>query len=135
MFESLWNLIAGVFESVFGLLGTILTFFGDVLSWLHFEAPRLEGLLIGVLLAWLLARRDSHPLIRVLSAPLKLVIDILDLAWDQVEEVALDLWGTAKAWTFGSIGWVSDKLGNAYDSVMGKLRLTKENLKQKEEEK
>ena len=85
-----------------------------------------------MLLAWLLTRRDSHPLLRVLSAPLKLVLDILDLAWDQVEEVSGDLWDTAKGWTLGSLGWVSRKLGGAYDAVMGKLRSTKEKLQEDE---
>ena len=128
MLESLWNLVVGVLSSVWGLVSAVACFVCDAAVWLHVEAPRLEGLLIGVLLAWLLTRRDSHPLLRVLSAPLKLVLDILDLAWDQVEEVAGDLWDTAKSWTLGSLGWVSGKLGAAYDTVMGKLRSTKEKL-------
>jgi len=100
--------------------------------WLHVEAPRLEGLLVGVLLAWLLTRRESHPLLRVASAPLKLVLDILDLAWDQVDEVAKDLWDTTKGWTLGSLGWATGKVSGAYSSLMGKLRSTKENLKKEE---
>ena len=132
MLESLWNLVIGLLASVWGLLSTVVCFLSDTLVWLHVEAPRLEGLLVGVLLAWLLARRDSHPLLRVVSAPLKLVLDILDLAWDQVEEVAGDLWGTARDWTLGSLGWVSGKLRGAYDSVMGKLRSTKEKLQEEE---
>ena len=132
MLESLWNLVTGLLASVWGLLSTVVCFLSDTLVWLHVEAPRLEGLLVGVLLAWLLARRDSHPLLRVVSAPLKLVLDILDLAWDQVEEVAGDLWGTARDWTLGSLGWVSGKLRGAYDSVMGKLRSTKEKLQEEE---
>ena len=132
MLESLWNLVTGLLASVWGLLSTVVCFLSDTLVWLHVEAPRLEGLLVGVLLAWLLARRDSHPLLRVVSAPLKLVLDILDLAWDQVEEVAGDLWGTARDWTLGSLGWVSGKLRGAYDGVMGKLRSTKEKLQEDE---
>ena len=128
MFESLWNLIAGVFNALWGLLSTIVCFFCDIAVWLHTEAPRLEGLLVGILLAWLLSRREAHPLLRVLSAPLKLVLDILDLAWDQVDEVARDLWETAKGWTLGSLGWVSGKLQGAYDMVMGKLKSTKQKL-------
>ena len=132
MLESLWNLVVGVLSSVWGLVSAVACFVCDAAVWLHVEAPRLEGLLVGVLLAWLLTRRDSHPLLRVLSAPLKLVLDILDLAWDQVEEVAGDLWDTAKGWTLGSLGWVSGKLSGAYDAVMGKLRSTKEKLQEDE---
>ena len=101
MLESLWNLVVGLLGSVWGLLSTVVCFVCDMAVWLHVEAPRLEGLLVGVLLAWLLTRRESHPLLRVASAPLKLVLDILDLAWDQVDEVGRDLWDTAKGWTLG----------------------------------
>ena len=128
MLESLWNLIAGVLSSVWGLLAAVVCFFCDIAVWLHTDAPRLEGLLVGVLLAWLLSRREAHPLLRVLSAPLKLVLDILDLAWDQVDEVARDLWDTAKGWTLGSLGWVTGKLKSGYDALMGKLQSTKEDL-------
>ena len=133
MLESLWNLIAGVFTSLWSLVSTLACFVADIGVWLHVEAPRLEGLLVGILLAWLLARRDSHPLLRVLSSPLKLVLDILDLAWDQVDEVAGDLWDTAKGWTLGSLGWVSGKLRGAYEAVMGKLRSVKGNLEKKDD--
>ncbi len=133
MLESLWNLVVGVLSSVWGLVSAVACFVADIGVWLHVEAPRLEGLLVGVLLAWLLARRDSHPLLRVLSSPLKLVLDILDLAWDQVDEVAGDLWDTAKGWTLGSLGWVSGKLRGAYDAVMEKLRSVKGNLEKKDD--
>ena len=98
LLEACWNLLAGVAGSLWGLVVTVLTFGSDVLLHLHTDAPRLEGLLVGVALAWVMLRRDKHPLLRVLSAPLKLVVDILDLAWDQVVEVACDLWGTSKDW-------------------------------------
>jgi len=135
MLESLWNLLAGVLGSIWALVATLLTFVWDMLTWLHFETPRLEGLLVGVLLAWLLARRESHPLLRVLSAPLKLVLDILDLAWDQVVEVSHDLWETAKAWTGGTVGWTVGSLKGLYQSLMGKLQKTKDDLEKQESEK
>ena len=128
MLESLWNLVVGVLTSVWGLLSSVVCFVCDMLMWLHVEAPRLEGLLVGVLLAWLLARRESHPLMRVLSAPLKLVLDILDLAWDQAFEVVEDLWVTARDWTLGSVSWVTGKAKGAYGSLMDKLRAKKEDL-------
>ena len=49
-----------------------------------------------------------------------------------VEEVAGDLWGTARDWTLGSLCWVFGKLRGAYDGVMGKLRSTKEKLQEDE---
>ena len=133
MLESLWNLIAGVFTSLWGLVWSLGCFVVDMAVWLHVEAPRLEGLLVGILLAWLLVRRDSHPLLRVLSSPLKLVLDILDLAWNQVDEVATDLWETAKGWTLGSLGWVSGKIRGVYDGLMAKLGSVKEKLQKKDD--
>ena len=133
MLESLWNLVVGLLSSVWGLVSSLICFVCDMATWLHVEAPRLEGLLVGVLLAWLLTRRESHPLLRVASAPLKLVLDILDLAWDQVTEVTGDLWETAKDWTLGSLGWFTAKVRGGYDSLMARLRSLKDKLSKKED--
>ncbi len=126
--QIVWNLLSGVLVSVWGLASTILVFAGDLLVQLHTTAPRLEGLLVGVLLAWLMVRRDKHPLLRVLSAPLKLVVDILDLAWDQVTEVVSDLWKTATGWISGVYGWVKGKIVNGYNRVMKLLGSLKDRL-------
>ena len=82
-------------------------------------------------------RRSAVPnraFIRVLSAPLKLVLDILDLAWDQVVEVAGDIWDTGKKWVGGIVGWCKAKVKWAYDKVMGSLRGIKDKLLKKKEE-
>ena len=106
----------------------------DLLTHLHNEAPRLEGLLVGVTLAWVMNRRNKHPILRVVSAPLKLVVDILDLAWDQVVEVAKDLWGTARGWVIGSLGWVKGKVVNVYRWTMNMLKSVKDKLLTKKKE-
>ena len=96
-----------------------------LLAHLHVDYPRLEGLLAGVLLAWILARRERHPVLRVLSAPLKLVVDILDLAWDQVVEVSADLWETGMGWVTGSISWAWGKVAKVWNwklTLLGRLR-------------
>ena len=132
LLQACWNLVAGLAVSLWGVVVTVATFGGDVLVHLHTDAPRLEGLLVGVALAWVLLRRDSHPLLRVLSAALKLVLDILDLAWDQVVEVVSDVWGTAKDWVSRSLGWVRDRVVGVYSRVLGLLRGLKEKLSSKE---
>ena len=132
LLQSCWGLVVGVLGSIMDLGMTVLTLGGDVLIHLHTTAPRLEGLLVGIALAWIMLRRDKHPLLRVLSAPLKLVVDILDLAWDQVVEVAGDLWGTVKDWTGRSLGWARDKVVGAYSWVMGSLGKLKDKLSKKE---
>ena len=132
LLQSCWSLVAGVLGSVVDLGVTVLVLGNDVLVHLHTTAPRLEGLLVGVALAWLMLRRDKHPLLRVLSAPLKLVVDVLDLAWDQVVEVAGDLLDTVKDWTGRSLGWVKGKAVGAYSWVMGSLGKLKDKLSKKE---
>ena len=127
------DLVVGLASSVWGVVSSVAGFSWDLLQWLHLESPRLEGLLVGVLLAWLMIRRDKHPLLRVLSAPLKLVVDILDLAWDQCVEVVRDLWGTATGWVKGSLGWAKDRVVGSYNWVMGSLSSVKNALSRKKD--
>ena len=92
--------------------------------------------MVGVALAWLLARRDRHPLLRALSAPLNLVISILDLAWDQMVEFCRDLRDTLRGWKVRAVNLVMDNLRRwAWDPMMKGLRWTKEKLSRKEEKK
>ena len=119
---SLWGLVSGIFVGAYDLLSAIAAWAGSLVLVLHTDYPRLEGLLVGVLLAWLMLRRDRHPLLRVLSAPLKLVVDILDLAWDQVVEVISDTWNTAKGWVFGGWQWCLGKVKAAWDWKLGLLK-------------
>ena len=123
-----WDLFAGLLASIWGVLSLLLIWAWEVLYHLHMSAPRLEGLLIGVLLTWLLMRRDRHPVIRVLSAPLKLVIDVLDLAWDQLVEVLVDVkdavvGGLSKAW-----GFLSGRVSSLYGKIVSGLQGLKNKL-------
>ena len=126
--KSCWTLGVGLLESLWGIAALVGVWGWDVLSHLHTTAPRLEGLLIGILLSWLMVRRDKHALLRVISAPLKLIVDILDLAWDQVVEVVSDLWGTATGWVGGILGWIKAKVVGGYDWVISLLRGIKDKL-------
>tara|TARA_Y100001951_G_C11211191_1_gene223081 strand:+ start:8 stop:409 length:402 start_codon:yes stop_codon:yes gene_type:complete len=120
----LWELLVLLWD----LSVLVTSFVVETAYHLHAAAPRLEGLLVGVLLSWLLLRRDKHPLLRVLSAPLKLVVDILDLAWDQVVEVVSDLWAVAVGWLRGAWDWCKSKVAGAWDWMMGGLRGLKAKL-------
>ena len=132
--EACWALLVGLLVSVWDVVGLLCIWAWDVLYHLHVNEPRLEGLLVGVLLAWVLLRRDKHPLLRVLSSPLKLIVDILDLAWDQVVEVVSDVWGTVKGWVLKSWGWTRDRVVNAYSRVLGGLKAVKDKLSRKKDE-
>ena len=128
MLNSIWTLISSLFLSIWQIITSVLIFASDSLLWLHLEAPRLEGLLVGILLAWFLLKRDSHPILKLLSAPLKLVLDILDLAWDHGVEFVSDAWKTSKDWVGGSWGWFKGKLSLGYDSLMSRLGKAKKDL-------
>ena len=132
LLQSLWNLVWGVVLSVWDLAWVLLDGVWDLLMVLHNDMPRLEGLAVGVGLAWVMMRRDKHPLLRALSAPLKLVLDILDLAWDQVVEVVSDVWETGVSWAKAAVavpmGWVRSGWGWA----LGSLRSLRDRLSSKE---
>jgi len=123
--KSCWGLIAGLGEALLDIVLVVGVWGYEILHHLHVNAPRLEGLLIGVALAWVLLRRDNHPLLRVISAPLKLVVDILDLAWDQVVEIFQDLWGTVTGWVNGVVGWVKGKVISGYNWLIKSLKSVK----------
>ena len=122
------ELVAGVLDAVCNLGLLVLDVSRDALVYLHTGAPRLEGLLVGVALAWVLLRRDRHPWLRVVSAPLKLVLDILDLAWDQGLEVARDLWDVPAGGVREGWGWAVAKVRAAYSWKMGVLRSLRDRL-------
>ena len=131
-----WAFLVDTGLTLWGLAQSVALFGWDLLVVLHVNHPRLEGLLVGVALAWLLARRDRHPLLRALSAPLNLVISILDLAWDQVVEFCGDLRATLRGWKVRGVNFVGDNLRKwVRDPVMKGLRWLKEKLSRKEEKK
>lgn len=134
IFSSCWSLLVGLGATLMEVVSLVCLWGWEMIYHLHMSAPRLEGLLVGITLAWVMLRRDKHPLLRVLSAPLKLVLDILDLAWDQVVEVTCDLIDTVRNWVKGSIGWVRGKVTAVYNWVMGSLRSVKDRLLKKKED-
>ena len=129
--NTLQGFLTGLVTWAWGLVVLVSTFCWDLLYNLHMSSPRLEGLLVGVALTWLMLRRDKHPALRVLSSPLKLVLDILDLAWDQVVEVVTDGWEAVHGWVTGSLGWCKAKLAGLYNNVISALGKVKEKLAKK----
>ena len=132
LLQDVWNLCVGVAQSAWDLGEVALVFVVSFLQHLHADAPRLEGLLVGVALSWLLLRRDKHPLLRVLSAPLKLVVDILDLAWDQCVEVVGDLWDTAAGWVRKAWDMCWGAVRGVWDRGMAVLSGLRDRLSRKE---
>ena len=132
LLQSLWNLVWGVVLSVWDLAWVLLDGVWDLLMVLHNDMPRLEGLAVGVGLAWVMMRREKHPLLRALSAPLKLVLDILDLAWDQVVEVVSDVWETGVSWTKSAVSVPMGGGRSGWGWALGSLRSLRDRLSSKE---
>ena len=132
--KSCLALVLGLLVALWDIVQLVLVWAWDVMYHLHMTAPRLEGLLIGVALTWMLLRRDRHPVLRVLSAPLKLLLDIIDLAWDQVVEVASDVWTTVKGWTSGALSWVWSRVTGALSGLTGLLTGLRDKLRSKKED-
>ena len=132
LLQSLWNLVWGGVRSVWDLAWVLLDGVWDLLMVLHNDMPRLEGLAVGVGLAWVMMRREKHPLLRALSAPLKLVLDILDLAWDQVVEVVSDVWETGVSWTKTAVGVPVGWARSGWGWALGSLRSLRDRLSSKE---
>ena len=134
LLQSLWNLAVDTVGAVLALVWVLLANLWDLLLVLHMEAPRLEGLLIGVTLAWLMMRRDKHPILRALSAPLKLVLDILDLVWDQAVEVVKDVWDSAVGIVQGALNQATSLVSSGVSWAIAKLVAVRDRLRKKQEE-
>ena len=126
-----WVALIGLLSGAWSIVEEVLVWVWSVLYHLHVDAPRLEGLLIGILLTWLLLRRDNHPILRILSAPLKLVIDILDLIWDQIVEILGDVKETIVGWFNKTVGLAYNKAKSGWLWVIQKLSNVKDRLSKK----
>jgi hypothetical protein len=132
--NSTWDFLTGLIASVWGMIVLLGAWVWEVLYQLHIEMPRLEGLLVGVLLTWLLLKRDKHPIIRALSAPLKIVLDILDIIWDETWDVVTDLWRTGKDAVVGVVSKVLGKVKDAWNWGIDSLKSIREKLSRKTDE-
>ena len=130
--EACWALLVGLFAIVWGVCELLAVWAWDILYHLHVNEPRLEGILVGVLLAWVLLRRDKHPLLRVISSPLKLIVDILDLAWDWCVEVVSDGWDAVTGIVSRATGVVRNTLRASASWVMLKLTALRDKLRKSE---
>ncbi|MDB4337574.1 hypothetical protein OAA09_00990 [bacterium] len=134
MIELFKSLVGGIIQTAVDLGLSVLNFSLDTLMWLHTTCPRLEGLLVGIGLAWLLRKESDSPLIRAISAPMKLVLDILDLVWDQIIDFSKDVLAVVKTWLKIPITWVVEKTKKLKDIVMQLLVSIREKLVKKKEE-
>lgn len=134
LLELCWNFVLSTVTDAAGLVEQAGLFVWELLVLLHVSNPRLEGLLLGVALAWLWTRKDKHPVLRAASAPLNLILNILDLAWDQVVEFSGDIWNTSIGWVKGGLGWCRAKVSSCWNWCLDKLRTVGDVLGNQKEE-
>ncbi len=106
------GLLGTLLSSVFNIFTSLLVWVWSVLSIIHNDFPRTEGLVIGILFAWFLIHRDKHPYIKLLAAPLKIILDTFDIIITETREAIGDL-----------IGDTREKLSSLKDRVFSVLSL------------
>ena len=141
LLQATFNFVWSILVSLWGLLEVAGLFVWDFLVAFHVNHPRLEGLVIGITLAWFMTRRDSHPLLKAISAPLKLVVDILDLIWDHCVEFLADVWAwhvghwnRLGGWIASGYSWCKDKISGTWSWCMNGLRSVRDKLSKKGDE-
>ena len=121
-----------------GLLLNVVYWALGLMVFLHTEMPRLEGLLVGVLFAWLYVHRDKNAFVRAIAAPMKIIIDILDIVWDETIEAVVDVYSTVKEFivqkTAGVKSWIVGGTLSVWSSLTSKLSALKAKLSRKEKE-
>jgi len=129
-----WSAVGGIVAGVSDLFATLFTWLFSVLLILHNDMPRLEGLLVGVLLAWFFVHREKNPIIRALAAPLKIVLDILDIIWDETIETLRDIWDSGIGYVKQGFGWVKEKAKGLLGGLTGALMSLKNKIVRKKDD-
>ena len=125
----IWELLVSLLGAVWEIVSSLLTFALSSAHWLHVEAPRLEGLLVGVLLAWLYVRRDRHPLLKSLGAPMKLILDVLDAVWDNLGDFMGGIKDTVLGWIQGGYRWLRERVTRTWGAMLGTLSSIRDRLR------
>ena len=122
--QMLWGLV----DSLGAMVGMLLAWSWSVLLILHNDMLRLEGVLVGILFAWFFVHRDKNPFIRAMAAPLKIILDILDIIWDETLEALCDLYQTVKSGVMSLIGKAKEKVGQGFSWLTGWLLSAKDKV-------
>ena len=119
-----------ILNAVYWLLG--------LLVFVHTDMPRLEGLMVGILFAWMYVHRDKNAFVRAIAAPMKIIIDILDIVWDETIEAVGDVYSTVKEFVVQKVSaaknWIVGSTVSVWSLVISKLSNLKARLSKKEKE-
>jgi len=131
IFTSTWSLISGLVASVFGIIILVGSWVCDLFLLLHTDYPRWEGLLVGILFAYFYHHREKNPWIRTLASPLKIIIDVLDIVWDETIEAATDLFSDLYAKVLTPVNWTKAKVVTGWAALNNQLTSLKKKLNSK----
>jgi len=131
LFLLTWGLISNTLLSLWAVLESVGTWLFGVLLVLHNDMPRIEGLLIGILFAWALRHRDRNPIVKALAAPIKILVDILDIVWDETIEALQDLYAMLKEKATGITGSALGKVKDVWNRGLEFLLGLKSKIKAK----
>ena len=129
-----WQLVTGLLTGITGIFVTVFSYVFDVLLILHTSYPRIEGVLIGVLFAYFYSHRDKNPWVRTLAAPLTIIIDIIDIVWDETVDAAVDLYGDVREKAGGLLGGLLSRAKAVWSSMLTKLSSFRTKVKNKTDE-
>ena len=116
-----WLAISGIIGNIVDTGLLVGAWLLDVLLILHNDMPRVEGLLVGILFAWFFVHREKNPLVRALAVPLKIILDILDIIWDETIEAAADLYATIREKITSVLLWAKDLARKGAGAIVGRL--------------
>jgi hypothetical protein len=128
LLQELLSFIMGAGEAIWGLVVLCSAFVLDMLKALHAN-PFLEGLTIGLVSAWALDNRDKNIVTKVLSTPLKLVLDALNYVGGQLTRLSRRALLLAKkpfTWLSGGGRWLYESVKGGLASLRAKFSRSKD---------
>ena len=123
-----WEFLSGIATNLFEIVTMAFSWLFGIVVILHNDMPRVEGLLVGILFAWFFIHRDKNPVVRALAAPLKIVLDILDIIWDETLESIRDLYTSCKEKLMSVLGSIKVKVSGLLEHAVNALRNVKDGL-------
>lgn len=131
IFTVTWNFLSNLVVNAYEIAADSVGWVVDMGLIFHVDFPRLEGLLIGVLFAWVLVHREKNPVFRILAAPMKIVLDILDIIWHETLESVVDVYGMFVAWVSKTYAAAKASIVLVYRRALDKLVAVKNKLEKK----
>ena len=131
IFTVTWSFLSNLVVNAYEIAADSVGWVVDMGLIFHVDFPRLEGLLIGVLFAWVLAHREKNPVFRFLAAPMKIVLDILDIIWHETLESVADVYGVFVAWVGKTYAAAKASIVLVYRRGIDKLVAVKNKLEKK----